>query len=322
MSQTATMIHRVGIIGLGTVGSRFVEQFGLHDAFEVVAAWDPDPDACDRHRDDVWVASDAAAVIEAAQVVYVAVPPLFHRGYVERCVESGVAVFCEKPLGIDVAESRDLVRLVEASGVPAGVNFVFGAAPSALELERRVEQGTIGPLIRGDLRMHFAQWPRAWHTKAQWLRRRDQGGWIREVVSHYLFLAARVLGPLTLEWASVDHPDGPDGTLCEIDAGARLMASGVPLVMLGTSEGVGPDELVFTVRGSNRSLRIVDWYRLQSTSGGEWDDVLGTDRSELAADAYASQLDELSKMLAGEPHRIATFAEALAVQELVEQMLS
>ena len=41
------MAHRVGIIGLGTVGSRFVEQFARHEAFDLVAAWDPDAEACD-----------------------------------------------------------------------------------------------------------------------------------------------------------------------------------------------------------------------------------------------------------------------------------
>ncbi len=316
------MTHRVGIIGLGTVGSRFVEQFGLHDAFELVSAWDPDPQARRRHETQAPIAADAAAVIEAADVVYIAVPPRFHREYVTACLASDVAIFCEKPLGIDVAESRELVRQVEASGVAAGINFVFGAAPSAVELERRVEADAIGQPIRGDLRMHFAEWPRSWHAQAQWLRFRDQGGWIREVASHYLFLAARILGPLTLEWAAVAHPDGPDGDRSEIEAAARLTGAMAPLVMFGTSEGVGPDELVFTIRGSTGSLRIVDWYRLQVTTGGEWEDLLGTDRPALAARAYAAQLDELSKLLDGRPSRIATFAEALAVQELVETILS
>jgi hypothetical protein len=67
---------------------------------------------------------------------------------------------------------------------------------------------------------------------------------------------------------------------------------------------------------------VWDWYHLQTSDGGEWTDRGPTDRTQLGADAYAAQLDELSKMLWGQPHRIATFTEALAVQELVEAMLS
>ena len=315
--------HRVGIIGLGTVGGRFVDQFDAHDDFDLVAAWDPSDAARDRHADSVAIVDDADAVIEASDVVYVASPPLFHRSYVEAAIGRGVAVFCEKPLGIDLAESRALVEAVEASGVPAGVNFVFASAPSALELLGAVEGGELGDLVRGDLRFHFARWPRAWHEQAQWLRLRDQGGWIREVVSHFLFLASRAFGALELETSSVAFADGPDGELSEVDASARFSsAGGVPVTLIGTSLGVGEDVNDFTVRGLSASARVWDWYRFQTTDGDGWHDSNDDDRAARASAAYTAQLDELARLLSGEPSLIATFAEALAVQELIEQILA
>lgn len=321
------MAHRVGIIGLGTVGSRFVEQFAAHPDFDLVAAWDPDPTACAAHRSAVHIGVDAAEVISAADVVYVAVPPLFHRHYVEAGVAAGTAIFCEKPLGIDLAESRELVDLVAASGLPAGVNFVFGAAPAATRLQSATtpdEQGTteVGEIVRGELRLHFAEWPRTWHAKAQWLRRRDQGGWIREVASHFVFLALRTLGPVRLETSAVTFPDGPAGELCEVDAIARFRAGDHPLLMIGTSGGAGPDVVDFTIRGTTGSRRIRDWYRLQTADPDGWSDVLGSDRTALAAAAYSAQLDALSALLDGGPTPLATFPEALAVQEVVEAVLS
>jgi predicted dehydrogenase len=315
------MTHRVGIIGLGTVGARFVEQFNHHTDFDLVAAWDPDAAACAMHAADVKIVADAASVVSAADAVYIAVPPLFHSAYVEQCINAQVAIFCEKPLGINVQESRRLVDLVDSSGLPAGVNFVFSAAPSAVELQHRVASGEIGQIVRGDLRLHFAEWPRAWHAKAQWLRLRDQGGWVREVASHFVFIAQRMLGPLSMDTSMITYLDGPTGTLCETDALARMTGSKAPLVMIGTSEGAGPDMNDLTIRGTAGSLRIWDWYRLQHATKGEWNDVLGTDRAQLGADAYAAQLDELSKLLDGTPSNIATFAESLAVQVLVEAML-
>lgn len=315
------MTHRVGIIGLGTVGARFVEQFNHHTDFDLVAAWDPDAAACAMHAADVKIVADAASVVSAADAVYIAVPPLFHSAYVEQCINAQVAIFCEKPLGINVQESRRLVDLVDSSGLPAGVNFVFSAAPSAVELQRRVASGEIGQIVRGDLRLHFAEWPRAWHAKAQWLRLRDQGGWVREVASHFVFIAQRMLGPLSMDTSMITYLDGPTGTLCETDALARMTGSKAPLVMIGTSEGAGPDMNDLTIRGTAGSLRIWDWYRLQHATKGEWNDVLGTDRAQLGADAYAAQLDELSKLLDGTPSNIATFAESLAVQVLVEATL-
>ncbi len=316
------MAHRVGIIGLGTVGSRFVEQFTAHPDFELATAWDPDDDACAAHADAVTIAAGADDVVASADVVYIAVPPLFHAGYVDACIAARTAIFCEKPLGIDVAESRALVDRVERSGLPAGVNFVFGAAPSALGLRAAVRDGDLGALVGAELRLHFAEWPRAWHTRAQWLRRRDQGGWIREVASHFVFLAARVLGPLAVESATIRFPDGPSGELCERDALVRFDAGGCPLLMLGTSGGVGPDTVELTVRGERGGRRIHDWYRLQSSDGDRWVDLLGDDRAGLGAAAYRGQLDALATLLDGGPSELATFAEALAVQEVVESVLA
>ena len=217
---------------------------------------------------------------------------------------------------------QELVDLVEASGLSAGVNFVFGAAPSAAAMIDSIERGELGDIVRTDLRLHFAEWPRAWHAKAQWLRLRDQGGWTREVVSHFLFLAQRALGPLTVEHATVTFPDGPTGELCETDATARFSSPRGPLTLTGTSGGAGPDVVDFTVRGTQQARRIWDWYRPQDAEGSEWADLLGNDRAELGANAYAGQLGDLDDMVAGRPHRIATFREALEVQELVEHLLT
>lgn len=315
------MTHRVGIIGLGTVGSRFVEQFGLHAAFDLVAAWDPDADACALHANDVSIAPDAQAVIDASDLVYIAVPPLFHAGYVRACIAAGTAIFCEKPLGIDVAESRALVAEVEASGCAAAVNFVFGSAPSARQLQELVGGGAVGDVVRADLRLHFAEWPRAWHAKAQWLRLRDQGGWVREVASHFLFLAARILGPLSLQGGDVEYEDGPGGELSETWAAARWDGAAGALTLAGTSTGGGVDVVDLTVRGSTGAIRIWDWYRLQRDDGTGWTDVFDDDRAALGSAAYTAQLDQLALMMDGDEHSLATFAESLAVQELVEELL-
>ena len=64
------MVHRVGIIGLGTVGSRFVEQFNRHSAFDLTAAWDVDPEARSIHNGSVNICSSADEVIADSDLVY------------------------------------------------------------------------------------------------------------------------------------------------------------------------------------------------------------------------------------------------------------
>jgi len=315
------MTHRVGIIGLGTVGGRFVEQFGLHPAFELVAAWDLSPDACDRYTSHAAIVASADAVIEQADAVYIAVPPHHHREYVEACLASGTAIFCEKPLGIDVAESERLVAAVDASGVPAGVNFVYSSANAAVELGSAVASGALGNVVGAELRLHFAEWPRAWQAGATWLADRDQGGWVREVASHHLFLLGRVFGTIMLESTVATYPDGPTGVRSETDVIAQLSATGVPITLTGTVGGASPEIVELTVRGTACSMRIADWYRVESTDGGPWTTSFREERPALAAAAYAAQLNELDAMLSGRAHRLATFTEALVVQSLAESIL-
>ena len=125
------MVHRVGIIGLGTVGSRFVEQFNSHDAFELVAAWDLDPNACSSHKEVVNIVGDAHAVIRQSDLVYIAVPPLHHSQYVQDCLKNETAIFCEKPLGIDLQALQrvDLWSRSSVTDAAAAVLLVSGRAP-------------------------------------------------------------------------------------------------------------------------------------------------------------------------------------------------
>ncbi|MEC7384511.1 MAG: Gfo/Idh/MocA family oxidoreductase, partial [Actinomycetota bacterium] len=184
--------HRVGIIGLGTVGARFVEQFNLHERFELTACWDASSEAQDRFRSTENVVETPEDVITNCDVVYIAVPPAAHATYVEQAVAAKCAIFCEKPLGVDIEESEHILQLVESSGLPSAINYVFGSAPSAVELGRRVSAGELGDIVSVEFTMHLTEWPRAWQAAATWLAEASEGGWIREVGSHYVFLAQRL----------------------------------------------------------------------------------------------------------------------------------
>ena len=75
-----------------------------------------------------------------------------------------------------------------------------------------------------------------------------------------------------------------------------------------------------TIKGSNHSYRITEFHLLSKSDGGSFKPVYPPPVDPRAVSLKA-QLDELSKALAEEPHRLATAAEALHVQELIEAML-
>jgi hypothetical protein len=88
-----------------------------------------------------------------------------------------------------------------------------------------------------------------------------------------------------------------------------------------------------TVHGTQKSLRLRNWYSLEylthpdsadPDSAGQdsgWLAVGETNDPNPALAAYRAQLDQLKLMLDRRPHHLATFAEALGVQNCVEEIL-
>ena len=163
-------------------------------------------------------------------------------------------------------------------------------------------------------------WPRDWQKDADWLRFGAEGGYTREVISHFLFLTGRVLGPLRLSWARAGYP--ADEALCETHVFAGLETSGgLPVSIFGSVGGAQPDHQDVTVKGTARSYRFVNFHGLFRSDGGPFEAVLAS-VDELRSESLPRQLDAFDRCVRRGPHPLATPEEALAVQELVEAILA
>ena len=185
-------VYNVAIIGLGIMGRRMLTAMTAHDRFHVSGVWDPNPAqfaAATAAGLPVTAADSAGDLIAATttDLVYIACPPAHHADYAHAAMTAGQAVFCEKPLGVDLSESQALVAAAAATGSVNAVNFRQARSPALTTIQERIAAGTTGPLIGADILVHFRRWPRDWRTDADWLRFRAEGGFTREVLSHYVF---------------------------------------------------------------------------------------------------------------------------------------
>lgn len=315
--------HGVAVIGLGIIGRRMLTNMPRQGRLAIVGGWDLDPAAraaAARDFPGLAVAESAEALIAdpATDVVYIGVPPAAHARYARLAMAHGKAVFCEKPLGVDLAESRALVAEMEASGLAQAVNLSLAAARGVSEMRAALAGGSLGEVAGADIRLHFGTWPRGWQAGATWLGERTEGGFTREVGTHFLYLAETLLGRGRLIAASTRYPEAP---AAESHALARLAFGGVPVTYAGSVGGAGPDLVEFTLWGSRRSLRLTDFYRLWQSDGGPWEEAL-PEVTEPAADAYGLQLDALVAHLDGEATVLPGFDAALRAQEIVEAILA
>lgn len=317
------MTYRIGILGLGIMGERMLRQMSAHPRFAVVAAWDPTADAAERlerlSAEARFAASaDALVADPVVDAVYIASPPASHLAHAHRAFDRGKAVLCEKPLATDVATARDAVTRVERERRSAAINFPFATAPPVCAIASGLRSGELGALRSVDITLGFARWPRAWQAGAAWLARRAEGGFVREVLSHFLFLTQRLIGPLALRQARVEYGDAGGGA--ETAVSAELSAGGVPVRIAGRVGGDAADLNRWILSAERGAFELHDWYSLKRRINGGWLDVDFGDGSlrEMAARA---QLDAFAAMLEGKAHTLASLREGFLVQECVEAIL-
>lgn len=317
------MSVRTAIIGLGIMGRRMSEHMALHPGFSPVAIWDPDPVACRAAQalvQDAQIMETPEEAISAADLVYLACPPVPRKAYALFAADAGKSLFLEKPLGVDIAESKALVAHLDARDVPAAVNFTQAAGAALTGVHEAARASTMGDVLGADIVVTYPTWPRAWQQAADWLRFREEGGPTREVVSHFLFFSERVLGPLSLVWARPSYP--ADTSLCETQLLARLETQdGRPVSIMISVGGAQPDRQELTIKGSLTSRRISEFYIDAVSDGGPFTEIAERPEDPRAT-SLKSQLDDLLLCLDRKPNRLATLQEALRVQILVEEMLA
>jgi len=317
-------IYGVGIIGLGVMGRTMMTSMAEHDRFKVVCGWDPSAESIQpakKQQPDISILQGSEAVITHQEVdlVYIAAPPLNHKEYALRTIAEQKPVYCEKPLGVDITESRHLVAAVADAGVADIINFNLATALSATIVKEQLAAGRLGQAAGITINLHVPQWPRTFQVSAGWLKSRTQGGFCREVFSHWIYLTRRLLGDGILKHARTRYP--ADESLCETAVQAELNFGGVHVYLSGINGGAGPVGVEYTIWAEEKSFRLSSGGSFQSSNGSDWSDEPIPSQEKDRNDAHR-QLDGVVRVLEGDDRAMPNMADGLAVQELVEGILS
>lgn len=301
---------RLGVVGLGVMGAEMVAAAQSLEEFEVVRVFDVNPEAAGRV--DVPFAANVEEILAADDVdaVYFATPPKFHAEPVIAAIRAGKAVFCEKPLAVSLDDGRRMIEAAAEHGVAAAVNFALSNRDAVLEVERALADGEVGEVRGVDVRLHFPRWPRDFQSTATWVGGKEQGGFVREVLSHFVYVTDRLLGPLEAVDVSLDAPD--EG---EIAARGLLRAGDVPVHVSGFAGIAAPELYEWVLWGTRRSYLLRNWAQLFVSDGGEWTPVpmsgpRGSDAERLSLFAAAIRGEH--------PRALADFASGLRVQHVIE----
>jgi predicted dehydrogenase len=320
------MATRLGFIGFGIMGERLLRAALNQDRNVILVSgvFDPEPATAERLAaidPRISVFQTANAVIDASDCLHIASPPLSHLDYLRQCHEAGKAAFCEKPLSTDIARAETIVSDLETKGMHAAVNFPFASSFAGDYLRQWLADDVIGSPQRVEIELAFPTWPRAWQMAAKnWLDKPAEGGFTREVGSHFLFLSLRFFGSLELTSARCDYPERGRS---ERSIRAELTAGGLPVSLAGAvGTTTKPDHNTWTITGSKGRIRLRDWSIAEREIDGQWqapDDAVPNETARPMI--LARQLDKVDALTRGQAQNLATLREALEVQTIVEEIL-
>lgn len=318
----------IGVVGLGVMGQRMLARLAGHARLRVTQVWDENPVVLAQvlaNDPMLRAASSAEALIREPGLhgLYIATPPGPHIALSERAFDAGLPVLCEKPLTTDFAAARACIERIEQERRRAAVNYSLASSTGLAQLQLAFGAASRRPLgalrdVRIDLR--FAAWPRPWQAGAgAWLSQRAEGGFTREVLSHFIFVLQRVLGPARVVRSEVVHPADSVGS--ELSVEAELSAAGVPVMISAGIGGERADDNRMLWRASEGEIELRDWFGVTQQRQGERVQSLG-DAETLRMNGMTDQLGHWAAMLEGRSHSLPGFAEALAVQQTIEAILA
>ena len=141
------MTVRIGILGAGRIGKAHAAAISATAGAEFVALAEPFADAaqamaaqygCDiRSIDEIAASSDIDGVI-------ICTPTDTHADLIEQFCRAGKAVFCEKPVDLDLARVQNVLKVVEETKGTLMVGFNRRFDPDFTGVKDAINDGTIG----------------------------------------------------------------------------------------------------------------------------------------------------------------------------------
>lgn len=344
---------RVGLVGVGWGSVVQVPAFRAVPEFEVVAL-------CSRRAESVESAGEKLGVDDVStdweafvqrddlDLISICTPVDLHREQALAAIAAGKHVLVEKPVGLDGAETGELLAAAEAAGVEHAVCFENRWDPARLRMWEMVEAGHLGDPYLVSARTGADFWHPSRGLQSEWMYRKDQGGgYLMGMGSHDIDFLCALFGEPEAVCAdvrvSVPERTREDGSTLRVDAddSASLiirMANGVTATVTTTAVALQQNFKAFEVFGSAGSLAIagalmgedapvvrvgaVGERGLREEPGHDRPLASGVElpqrRATAAIKALALMLEEWVPAFDGRPSKTPTLEDGHRVQRIID----
>ncbi len=140
---------RTGVVGCGGLGPSEAKISHEMDDIELVGVVDVHEESAQAVADEHGVKAftdHRDLLAEGLDAVLVVTPTFTHREICVDAAEAGVAIFCEKPMALQLDDCDAMIAAADKAGVPLMLGFVMRYWPIYVEVHKRLENGDIGDL--------------------------------------------------------------------------------------------------------------------------------------------------------------------------------
>src|SRR5690242_3250255 len=193
--EAAVRRPRLGFVGLGWIGCNRLRSVVEAGVAEIAAIHDVRAGAIEEAQKLLGGAAEFSDFEELLNHdldgVVIATPNCFHAEQSIVALERGIAVFCQKPLGRNTSETRQIVGAAREADRLLGVDLSYRAIPAMQAISDLVESGELGSVFAVDAKFHNGYGPdKAWFRDYSL----SGGGCVLDLGSHLIDLALRPLG--------------------------------------------------------------------------------------------------------------------------------
>jgi myo-inositol 2-dehydrogenase/D-chiro-inositol 1-dehydrogenase len=260
---------RVGIIGAGWIAGVHLRALSGFDDVRVVGIASRNPDSAGKLAESggARVYADYRSMLDESELdaVFVCLPPYAACDPALAVVDRGIALFAEKPLGVDEEWPARIAKAIHEKGMVSCVGYQWRYL-EVVDRARELLGGRPPQLVVGS-------WLGETPGAAWWIRKDQSGGQIVEQATHVFDLARYLVGemePTAAAGRRVPRPPYPDSDILDVTETSVRFASGAIGSFSTTSLLAGPHrvELDMISDGMALTLQVLD-HRLVVRLGTE-----------------------------------------------------
>jgi predicted dehydrogenase/nucleoside-diphosphate-sugar epimerase len=188
---------RVLLIGAGGISEHHAKALENIDQAELAGFIDLDQDKANEaisHYGGKLYQSIDAAIQDGVEVAHILTPPDSHAKIAIDCLDKGLHVLVEKPLGISIEECEAIDKAAKAANKLATVNHSLLYDPEILKAIELVKNGAVGDVVSVDI-IRSSVYP-SYPGGQLPPHYREPGYPFRDIGVHALYMIQQFLGPI------------------------------------------------------------------------------------------------------------------------------